>query len=47
MSEKTAPAIELQDVHLSLGRAAARVHILKGVSLSLASGEATGSFMPQ
>ncbi len=42
MSEKPAPAIELQDVHLSLGRAPARVHILKGVSLQVASGEATG-----
>jgi putative ABC transport system ATP-binding protein len=46
MSERTAPAIELQDVHLSLGRAAARVHILKGVSLSLAAGEATGLVGP-
>ncbi|WNJ90728.1 ABC transporter ATP-binding protein [Bosea sp. 685] len=46
MSEKPAPAIELQDVHLSLGRAAARVHILKGVSLSLPSGEATGLVGP-
>jgi len=51
MSEKRllvegSPAIELQDVHLSLGRAAARVHILKGVSLSLASGEATGLVGP-
>lgn len=40
------PAIELQDVELSLGRAAARVHILKGVSLSLAAGEATGLVGP-
>ncbi len=40
------PAIELQDVHLSLGRAAARVHILQGVSLSLAEGEATGLVGP-
>jgi putative ABC transport system ATP-binding protein len=40
------PAIELQDVHLSLGRAAARVHILKGVSLALAAGEATGLVGP-
>ncbi|KPH75060.1 ABC transporter ATP-binding protein [Bosea vaviloviae] len=40
------PAIELQDVELSLGRAAARVHILKGVSLSLASGQATGLVGP-
>lgn len=40
------PAIELRDVELSLGRAAARVHILKGVSLSLASGQATGLVGP-
>ena len=40
------PAIELQDVELSLGRAAARVHILKGVSLSLATGQATGLVGP-
>ncbi|MDP3410053.1 ABC transporter ATP-binding protein [Bosea sp. (in: a-proteobacteria)] len=40
------PAIELQDVELSLGRAAARVHILKGVSLSLAAGQATGLVGP-
>ena len=46
MSEKAAPAIELQDVHLSLGRGAARVHILKGVSVSLADGEATGLVGP-
>lgn len=46
MSEKPAPAIELQDVHLSLGRGAARVHILKGISLALASGEATGLVGP-
>ncbi|RDJ20566.1 ATP-binding cassette domain-containing protein [Bosea caraganae] len=46
MSDVSAPAIELQDVHLSLGRGAARVHILKGVSLSLAAGEATGLVGP-
>lgn len=40
------PAIELRDVELSLGRAAACVHILKGVSLSLASGQATGLVGP-
>ena len=40
------PAIELRDVELSLGRAAARVHILKGVSLSLAAGQATGLVGP-
>ena len=46
MSEKAVSAIELQDVHLSLGRGAARVHILKGVSVSLADGEATGLVGP-
>ena len=35
-------AVELKDVHLSLGRAAARVHILQGVSLSVPAGEAVG-----
>jgi putative ABC transport system ATP-binding protein len=40
------PAIELRDVHLSLGRAAARVHILKGVSLDVAAGEAIGLVGP-
>ena len=46
MSEKAAPAIELQDVHLSLGRGPARVHILKGVSVSLPDGEASGLVGP-
>ncbi len=40
------PAIELRDVHLSLGRAAARVHILKGVSLAVDVGEAVGFVGP-
>ncbi len=40
------PAIELRDVHLSLGRAAARVHILKGVSLAVETGEAVGLVGP-
>lgn len=39
-------AIELRDVQLSLGRGAARVHILKGVSVSLNDGEATGLVGP-
>jgi putative ABC transport system ATP-binding protein len=39
-------AIELRDVHLSLGRAAARVHILKGVSLTIDAGEAVGLVGP-
>ncbi|HEY8032632.1 MAG TPA: ABC transporter ATP-binding protein [Methylocella sp.] len=29
------PAVELENVHLSLGRGAARVHILKGISLKI------------
>jgi len=33
------PAIALDDVHLSLGSGAARVHILKGVSLDISAGE--------
>lgn len=35
-------AISLDDVHVSLGRAAARVHILKGIDLTIAKGEAIG-----
>ncbi len=35
-------AISLDDVHVSLGRGAARVHILKGISLAIAAGEAVG-----
>lgn len=36
------PVIEMSDVHLSLGTGAARVHILKGVSVDVARGEALG-----
>jgi putative ABC transport system ATP-binding protein len=32
-------AVELENVHLSLGRGAARVHILKGISLKIGRGE--------
>jgi len=42
VSEQGPSAIELRDVELSLGRGAARVHILKGVSLAIAQGQATG-----
>ena len=40
------PAIELKNVNLSLGRAAARVHILKGISLKVGRGEAIGLVGP-
>ena len=36
------PAVELRDVDLSLGRGAARVHILRKVSLTIERGEAVG-----
>ena len=36
------PAIELADVDLSLGEGAAKVHILRGVSLTIRRGEAVG-----
>jgi len=36
------PAVEIEDVHISLGAGEARVHILKGVSLKVQKGEAVG-----
>ncbi len=39
-------AIALYDVDLSLGRGAARVHILKGISLGIGRGEAVGLVGP-
>jgi len=36
------PAIALDDVHLSLGSGVARVHILKGVGLTVAAGDTVG-----
>jgi putative ABC transport system ATP-binding protein len=39
-------AVALCDVHLSLGRGASRVHILKGISLEIAAGEAVGLIGP-
>jgi putative ABC transport system ATP-binding protein len=39
-------AIELDNVELSLGRGAARVHILKGISLDVDRGEAVGLVGP-
>jgi putative ABC transport system ATP-binding protein len=40
------PAIELDNIHLSLGRGAARVHILKGITLTVGRGEAVGFVGP-
>jgi lipoprotein-releasing system ATP-binding protein len=41
-----APAIRLSGVNLSLGRGAARVHILKDIDLHIGSGEAIGLVGP-
>ena len=42
----TDKAIRLQNIDLSLGRGAARVHILKGISLEIGRGEAVGLVGP-
>ena len=42
LSEQPCPAIELKNIQLSLGREAARVHVLKNVSLCVDKGEALG-----
>ncbi|HVL72497.1 MAG TPA: ABC transporter ATP-binding protein [Beijerinckiaceae bacterium] len=42
----TDKAIALESVDLSLGRGAARVHILKGISLAIGRGEAVGLVGP-
>ena len=43
---RVAPAIALAGVDLSLGRGAARVHILKDIGLHIAQGEAVGLIGP-
>ena len=42
----TEPVIQLKDVSLTLGDGASSVHVLKGVSLEVAQGEATGIVGP-
>lgn len=46
VSGNTLPAIRLTDVDLKLGSGAARVHILKKVSLQIGQGEAVGLIGP-
>ena len=46
MSPPPVPAICLENVHLSLGSNASRVHILKGISLSVPKGIALGLVGP-
>ena len=41
-SELEQPAVALSGVNLSLGRGAARVHILKDLDLHIGHGEAVG-----
>ncbi|MGO4870606.1 MAG: ABC transporter ATP-binding protein [Roseiarcus sp.] len=43
---KGEPAIELADVDLSLGEGVARVHLLRGVSMTIGRGEAVGLVGP-
>ncbi len=38
--------IELEDVHLTLGNGASRVHVLKGISLAIAKGQSVGVVGP-
>lgn len=40
------PAVSLRDIDLSLGRGAARVHVLRGLSLDVGRGEAVGLVGP-
>ncbi|MBL8577644.1 MAG: ABC transporter ATP-binding protein [Mesorhizobium sp.] len=42
----TEPVIQLKDVSLTLGQGASSVHVLKGISLDVAAGEATGIVGP-
>jgi putative ABC transport system ATP-binding protein len=45
-ADASAPAVRLSGVNLSLGRGAARVHILKDIDLNIGRGEAVGLVGP-
>jgi putative ABC transport system ATP-binding protein len=46
LDRATGPAVALSNVNLSLGRGAARVHILKDIDLNIGRGEAIGMVGP-
>jgi putative ABC transport system ATP-binding protein len=46
LDRATQPAIHLDNVHLTLGHGVSRVHILKGISLSIGKSEAVGLVGP-
>ncbi len=46
LDRASTPAILLDNVHLTLGHGVSRVHILKGISLSIGRGEAVGLVGP-
>jgi putative ABC transport system ATP-binding protein len=46
MADGMQSAVLLENVHLSLGRGASRVHILKGISLNIERGETVGLVGP-
>jgi putative ABC transport system ATP-binding protein len=46
LDRASAPSILLDNVHLTLGQGVSRVHILKGISLSIGKGEAVGLVGP-
>ena len=45
-SESAKPVISLDDIHLTLGDGASKVHVLRGISLDVASGTSVGVVGP-
>lgn len=45
-NEATSPVIQLDDIHLTLGQGAAKVHVLRGISLTVATGQSVGVVGP-